>query len=94
MTLSDTTVECPTCRGHGELAGFACGPGAPGLTMIHCSICEGAGRVTRERATLLEEAARRRQDRVVRGVSLRDAAAALGITPQELSRLEHGLEPR
>ncbi len=80
-------VDCPTCRGAGEYEVRVC----PGWRsrIVKCERCKGSRRVTRAEAERVAEGRRRYQDRVSRGVSLRDEAARLGLTPRELADIEH-----
>jgi hypothetical protein len=82
-----TAGACTTCQGTGSTTAYGC-PGFRAFQLL-CDDCAGTGTVTAERAAVLEAAASRRQDRIARGLSLREEAARLGITPQEYSRLEH-----
>ncbi len=80
-------VECPTCRGQGEYEVYAC----PGFrrVVVACKRCGATGRVTAAEAARVAEGKRRAEDRKARGLSLRDEAARLGITPMELADIEH-----
>ena len=55
-----------------------------------CDRCGGSGTISPARATAMNAGEAMRRDRVQRGVSQRQEAERLGITPQELSRREQG----
>lgn len=91
------TLECPACRGRGQVQLHVFGHRADGShfsgpRISACTLCRGSGAITTERAALVAEGERRREDRKARRLSLREEAARLGITPQELSRIENGRE--
>jgi hypothetical protein len=78
-------VTCPDCQGtrsrrYLTVGGVANGP---------CARCCASGRVTQAEAERVATGRRRYEDRVSRGVSLRDEAARLGLTPRELADIEH-----
>jgi DNA-binding XRE family transcriptional regulator len=58
--------------------------------MGRCSICHGSGTVSVARRVCMAEGARRREDRKVRNLSLREEAKRLGITAQGLADIEAG----
>lgn len=79
---------CPRCNGAGAYRALVCPSGE--LRDITCSLCGGARELSDEQALRLEDGARMRRERIDRGESLREAARRLGISPSDLSRLEHG----
>lgn len=80
-------VICPTCDGCKEYEVYAC----PGFrrVLIPCSRCKATGRVTEVEAQRVEAGRQMREARVARGLSLRQEADRLGLTPMELADLEH-----
>lgn len=84
-------MTCPVCKGGKVSRGIACDRRTGRATSfeIPCAFCGGTGKVHPERHALWEAAQLRRKDRISRGLTLSKEAQRLGITPQELSRLEH-----
>lgn len=66
---------------------LAC-PGGRPLTLM-CKRCGTTGRVTPAEAERVADGRRRREDRVARGLSLRQEAERLGLTAEALSDIEH-----
>jgi DNA-directed RNA polymerase subunit N (RpoN/RPB10) len=88
-------IRCPSCNGAGTVDAFWDGVDTGGKRIggygpVTCFTCNGTGEVDKGYSRRLEEGRRRRQDRLDRGMSLREEARRLGITAQELSRIEHG----
>jgi ribosome-binding protein aMBF1 (putative translation factor) len=61
--------------------------------LVPCTRCGATGQVTAAEAERVAEGQRRAADRKARGLSLRDEAARLGITPIELADIEHARMP-
>jgi hypothetical protein len=80
-------AECADCHGSGSVEAIAC-PGYIRIT-LPCPTCAATGEMTSERAVALADAERLRQDRLRRGLTLRQEAARLGMKPSALSRLEN-----
>jgi DNA-binding XRE family transcriptional regulator len=87
------TIACKMCNGAGKV----------GPVHVHredgkhewldeapCRDCDGTGQWSAERLELYERGQRYRQQRDMRGESLREAAKRLGISPAELSNFELG----
>ena len=55
-----------------------------------CADCDGTGQWSAERLELYERGQRYREQRVLRGESLREAAKRLGVSPTQLSNFELG----
>ena len=89
-------ATCARCSGTGKIAAFVDYANRPGEFRddLSCGDCDGTGSLTPERAAAMEEGERLRKRRVAADLSLRDAAALLGISPAELSRRERGHPPR
>ncbi len=86
------TIYCPSCNGRKkQRAHLNYGNGRGEWKDIDCFTCKGIGTVTPEHMALIRDGRKLRQDRISRGVTLRDEAAALGITAVELSRMERGV---
>ena len=80
-------VTCPDCQGTRRIEVMAC----PGFrrAVVDCPRCEASGQVTRLEADRVAEGRRRYEDRVARGVALRDEADRQGLTPMALADIEH-----
>jgi hypothetical protein len=61
-----------------------------GYGSMPCFMCNGTGEVDEGFEARLALGENRRQDRIARGLSLRQEAARLGITAEELCDREHG----
>lgn len=80
---------CPSCNGTGTARGFMCGNGRL-VTSWPCDRCGATGQITDEQAAQITEGAKVRAARMERGLTLRAAAKALGISAVELSDAERG----
>ena len=82
---------CPDCEGRRRIISIAC----PGYHQIvsPCRLCKGAGSVTAEQLTAVENGKAFRAYRVAQGLSQRQMAAAHNLSPQSLSKIEAGLLP-
>jgi len=82
-------MKCVYCEGKGTLQALV-NRGDEGCAWesITCIECHGSGSISDERRDELLAAEKMRKDRKARGLSLREEAARLGITPAELSRRE------
>lgn len=86
-------MKCPRCHGSPESVAFVkFASGGCRLVKVGCELCGSTGTVAPEVEARYREGRRRRDERMVRGVSLREEAKRLGITAAELSRLERGTE--
>ncbi len=83
-------MKCPSCDGKGYNVGYAC----PGFRLVRldCQVCDG-GNLAAEGDQRLKKGQAMRDDRIARDMSLREEAKRLGISPVELSRIEHGVKP-
>jgi hypothetical protein len=86
-------TTCPDCNGARETFAMVHGHRSDGTAfhrsgMMPCRTCKGTGEISDAKAAALVEGERRRQDRIARGLSGREEAARLGITPIELNRIE------
>jgi hypothetical protein len=85
-------VICPDCQGKGQVhAHVNYGPAGCKWKRIDCFRCKATGIVPDEQAAWIAEGRKRRDERVARGVSLRDEARRLGLSPAELSSIERGM---
>lgn len=83
--------ECPDCGGKGTRGLFTDGPkGGRYIEAAACLFCGGKGRVDPRRVEWRRIGRGHLSARVQRRESVRDCAARLGITPAELSAMEHG----
>ncbi len=89
--MADTGMTtCPHCEGRKDRTLVICGVG-PRASI--CNFCEGKGEVTPEKAIAWIDGQALMDDRQARGLSLREEAKRLGITPRELSDREWGRAP-
>lgn len=79
---------CPTCEGKGKLSGYAC----PGFRLVElgCVTCYGQKEISDEHLQQIEKGKAMRQERIKRGVSLREEAKRLGLSPSDYSAVEQG----
>ena len=88
------TVPCPGCGGLKEHRGIGCGPSGCKVMSIPCSDCKGVGEMAAADAEALlagrERGRMLREDRIRRGLSLREESRRLGISPVQLSDMERG----
>lgn len=82
--------RCPDCAGVGNNTAILCGRGRSTIRQVNCSLCGGTGEISAEVAERVRQGRELRADRIGRGLSQREEALRLGITPQALSHLEHG----
>jgi hypothetical protein len=80
---------CPNCKGKKQFTAILCGEGGCRSGVMQCHTCNGLGEVTEEHYKKILIGEFKRKDRISRGLSLREEAERLGITPYELSKLEH-----
>lgn len=71
-------MTCPDCEGLGQHGS------------LYCQRCSGTGEVSQQVLDRIKVGEMLRDDRVRRGVRLRDEAKAVGMTPRQLSDLENG----
>lgn len=77
---------CPDCNGKKQVFSMVCGRYSSGggfsrNGLADCRTCDGTGEISKARVDAITEGQRRRDDRVARGVSQREEAKRLGITP-------------
>lgn len=95
---SEASPTCPACSGRGKNWGFIDAIGSNGRRVgrsgeFECSTCRGAGLVPQEFVRQQELARLLADDRVKRGVSLRDQAAFFGLDPMRYNSMERGHKP-
>lgn len=88
-------VPCPRCDGKGELVGFVDGRRHDGSTFgglgaLPCAPCGATGFVTPAALELMAAGTWIREARRARGLTLRQAATAAGVSIVELSAAERG----
>lgn len=86
MELEHTCPSCNGAKGHG---GISC-PGFKTFWM-ECDLCQGTGAITAKKLKRYEAGKEKQKDRRARGLTLREEAKRLGISPTELSKIERGL---
>ena len=86
--MKDIETRCPECGPHRSvIVHYA--PGAVRGPRV-CSRCGGSGVITKEVAARICEGEQLREIRIESGLTLREEAARLGISPRELSDIENG----
>lgn len=90
------TVTCPNCAGEGGGQAFV-NRGEDiskhSVEWITCRTCNGDGKITDERAECIAAGKRMRDVRVAKQETLLVASRRMGISPAELSDVEHGRAP-
>lgn len=93
MTVVEMTT-CPSCKGGrtslAMIDGYRDGKRFGEMRELACLTCNGKGSIPVEHQERIARGRRMRDDRVARGMSLREDAKRLGISPPELSDIEHG----
>ena len=84
---------CPACGGARYATAIACGPKVSAIVRLPCYLCTAEGKVATRRAIAVVEGRRLRERRIIAYRSQPEAARALGMTPQEYSKLENGTAP-
>ena len=84
--------ECPTCKGSHFVRALVNYGGKKGCVWedVPCITCDGLGMVTLDFQERLNEGERLYKERVAAGISVKDAAAARGMTMREYVDLEQG----
>lgn len=85
VAVSEAMVECPHCSGKGCYHPY-CGD----ARALQCGFCYGEGKVAPIKAASWVSGQDLQEDRMRRGLSLRQEAARLGVSPRELSDREWG----
>lgn len=87
---------CPSCGGRKQVARFidCTDKRQSGMSVSNCFTCRGTGEITDDHAARIEFGKVLRSDRIANGIGIRQEAARLGMTPQALSAIENGREPR
>lgn len=87
-------IGCPHCGGKGEIRalvdGFRGHERFADWRTLKCGTCHGRGALTPEEHQRVEAGVALREERVARGLTLRQEARRLGIDPIELSMREWG----
>lgn len=84
-------LTCSRCDGRRTTHAFIDGPtGGRFDPAFPCSLCHGTGEVTEQTAEWLAVGTAHRLDRVARQISIMACARKIGVTPAELSSMEHG----
>lgn len=83
-------VKCPDCNGKKRGIVHLNTVSGGRFEVRDCTFCEGTGFVRGHKAEKWREGEALRHDRKLRGLTLRQEAARLGISPSELSRREWG----
>lgn len=96
--MSDTLI-CPECKGRGESNALVYGRRASGGSFcehraVRCHRCDGVGTLSPEAMRRYADGRSMAEDRRARGLTLREEARRLGISPTELSDREWGRATR
>lgn len=86
-------MQCPHCKGEGGTDAFINrGPDirTHSFGWVTCATCDGAGTISGAAAQRVERGELLRKARVLRRESLMEASRRLGISPADLSAVEHG----
>lgn len=83
-------MTCPTCRGEKTITGIGC-PGGHIITMA-CHRCGGTGIVADNQKVWVSQGQKMKKSRMDKNLSLREAAARIGIKAFELSQMENGMK--
>lgn len=85
-------LKCGSCDGSGKSFAHinSTDPAQHGFQWINCMTCGGAGTISEAHAERIAKGRQMRDDRVKRGLSLREEADRLGISVVELSAIEWG----
>lgn len=88
-----TAGECYACKGVGEVTAHLNYGGSDGeWKIINCPTFVGTCEISGEHAARIEAGRKARHARIIDGISLSEQARRLGITPAQLSAMEHGRE--
>lgn len=88
-------VACPDCEQGQVFAHVNRGAHGSGFQMIDCLRCKGTAQVPAEMIRWIVEGRVLKADRISRDMTLSAEAARRGMTPAQLSAMEHGrTEPR
>jgi hypothetical protein len=90
-----TLTTCPACLGTPNREVFACidradGSATNGARIETCAFCGGWGKVGGEQAQRYMQGQEMRRKRVEAGLSVKEQAAAIGISARALNDLEKG----
>ena len=86
-------MQCPECKGKGTVFGHMnTGPDSSKHKWgdMQCMTCAGRGEITQHHADLIEQGLKLYRQRLSSGETLGEAAARQGMTPAQLSAIEHG----
>jgi hypothetical protein len=86
LEMSEDMVLCPQCEGKGYFHSYFGGDNRP----MQCGFCYGEGKVAPIKAASWVSGQALQDDRMERGLSLRQEAARLRISPREISDREWG----
>lgn len=83
-------ITCPNCGGQKISSGLVMRNGVCSEDTIPCTLCQGEGTMPGEYLERLARGRELREERLVLGHSLNEAAHLIGINPAQLSAMEHG----
>ena len=84
-------MKCPECAGRGEIMAIACGRKGPVGLSLECELCEKTGKISKTKAAWRAAGRKMRDERIGRGVVLRNEAKRRGMDPVVLSKMERGI---
>lgn len=89
-------MQCPGCNGKGTVFGHMnTGPDSSKHKWVdmQCMTCRGSGEITQDHADRIEAGQKLYRQRLNSGETLGEAAERQGMTPAQLSAIEHGRAP-
>ena len=95
LAVVERKITCPDCRGKGTIGAFVdtADDGWYDPT-LQCSRCKGIGAVDPQQEEWMRVGGTHRTWRVAQHESIMECARRIGVTPAELSSMEHGrLDP-
>lgn len=90
MNEARTALACPRCGGRRGSECFYDSEAGSGVRWVECSFCSGLGEVDEAAIARFRDGQSQRAARIAAGISLRERAKELGISPASLSRMESG----
>lgn len=83
--MNRQSSTCPQCRGFTVILTFR------GQSLGPCEMCKGTGRIPEHVKKWAPYGERLKAERIARRLTLRKAAAQLGVDPSNLSKMERGI---
>jgi hypothetical protein len=91
FTINPHATPCPRCKGSGTIGAFLDGSSGGWYDpALQCLLCKGLGAIDPQQQEWLRVGGTHRTWRVAQFESILECATRLGVTPAELSAMEHG----